>query len=224
MPRKTRFQRLLGPLVSRNNDVCITGQILALQPVRHVFCSVLFDKVGIAGAFRPRTVIFPTFGIPPGLKMRDLEGTGGKYYSTEILKLPEDQLSAEIRSDIEASALPFFRSLTIFENLYQYMMYGDPQLWQREALHFRLELAMGNFGAARMLMRWHRTKWFLHELQASPSNPDIHAHERRLCALLDAQDYPGIGKALREIEAVIVADNKVDHIWERTPFPFEPKL
>jgi hypothetical protein len=221
MSRETRFRRLLGPLVPRNSDICLAGQFLVLRPVRHVFCAVLFDKVGIAGAFRPRTLVFPTFAKSPGLEMRDLEGTGGKYYSEEIFKLPEDQLSAEICSDIEASALPFFRSLERFENLYGYMMHGDPQLWQREALHFRLELAMGNFDAARMLTRWHRKKWSLHETHSPDSDPGIHAYERRLCALLDAQDYPGIGRVLREIEAIIVAGYKVDHLWEPTPFLFE---
>lgn len=221
MSRKTRFKRLLGPLLSRNSDVCIAGQFLAFRPVQHVFCAVLFDKVGIAGAFRPRTLIFPTFAIPPGLEMKDLEGTGGKYYSEEIFKLPEDQLSAQICSDVERSALPLFRSLATFENLYEYMMHGDPQLWQREALHFRLELAMGNFDGARMLMRWHRVKWFRRETPASAAGPDIHEHERRLCALLDGHDYPGIGRAIREIEAAIVAGYKVNHLWEPTPFPFE---
>ena len=115
--------------------------------------------------------------------------------------------------------LPQFRSLVDFNTLYDFLMEGHLQIWTRGALHFRLELAMGNFDAARMLMRWHRRRWFAEE--AASSDASDFAHERRLCALLDANDHPGIARLLREIEKAVAAAYQVGHLWQPLPFPFE---
>lgn len=216
MPRTTRTHRFLSPILKRNGDTSIAGRFLVLCPIRHVFCGVFLDVVGIAGAFRPRWLMFPLFSIPPVLQLEDLKGVGGKYYGEEIFQLPEERLVEQLCSDIEIGALPFFRSITAFDNLYKYAMDGDLQIWQHEALHFRLELAMGNFDAAEMLMRWHRKKWF------SQPHSDEYNRERQLCVLLDTKDHAGIGALLREVEVVIATNYKVQHLWEPSPFPFEP--
>jgi len=217
MPRKNRFQRLLAPLSLRNSDICIENRFLVLRPVRHAFCALVFDIVGIAGVFRPRWFVFPIFALPPVLQLMNIDGVGTKYSDEPARGMPEDLLSEQLCADIEASVLPFFRSVTTFDKLYAYAMHGDLQIWQRAALHFRLELAMGNFDAARMLMRWHSKRWF------SDETPAEHANERQLCALLDANDHTGIGHCLREIEAAVVAAYKVERLWEPSPFPFEPE-
>lgn len=210
-------QRLLRPILDRNADTRIAERFLLLVPVRHVFCGILLD--GIARALRPRWLAFPMFAVPPAIEVRDFKSGDRKFFGDAVLMGPEQLSKQHLLDNIDTLILPFFRSLEAFDHLYSYAMNDPIEIWQREALHFRLELAMGNFSAARMLMRWHRTRW---STDTPPDKLDAAGvHERQLCELLDTGDHDGIARVLREVEATASVSLAVDHLWQPSPFPFE---
>ncbi|MBX3577719.1 MAG: hypothetical protein KF723_10945 [Rhizobiaceae bacterium] len=211
---------LFGPLCQRNADFVVAGRYLVPTSLRHTFCAVLLEVVGIAGMFRPRFFALPAFAMPPAFLLNDLPEVGRKYYHEDVLKRPKSELAEMISADVETSVLPKFRALQLFPCLYEEAMGPGLEMWTHANLHFRLELASGNLDAAHMLRCWHQPRW-----EAPSTHPDFNFEfEAMLCQMLEVGDLKGIADVLRDRERKLFAAYKLEHLWEPTPFPLEADL
>lgn len=83
-----------------------------------------------------------------------------------------------------------------------------------------MELALGNFDAAEILMRWHRERWLAASGKTGQRIIDYRL-TLTLCDLLDRGDVVEIGRGLRAAEAANAEKLGILQLWQPSLFPFE---
>lgn len=83
------------------------------------------------------------------------------------------------------------------------------------------DVALGNLDAAREIAAKHRHIWASPPLQFKLQERERAQRLTMLVGLLDAGDRAGLAALLHEWEATTVKNLKIEHLWERTPFPLE---
>lgn len=214
----------LTQLLEQQPDVTHTDLWTVIKPVHHFIRGMIVydfpEKKGLLGTWDVRSLWVPgastelegsiDFGIP-------FYREGPVTVVDIIAPMPHDIF----RERIEQITLPYLRSIDSMGTLYRESVRNRGNLMSDspESL-FHLELAMGNFDTARQLLERHRDDWF-HKPVNYFEEEDAE-HTRQLCRLLDHENYSGIALLFHEWEALNVERREIDHIWETTPFPFEP--
>lgn len=143
-----------------------------------------------------------------------------KHYS-EPVHFRGNVASKTLCVEVESRTFPFLRAIPTLAAYYQHTINSARPVSLWPEIHFPLELAMGNFDAGRMLMRWHRKRWFEYDkdrAEGQGTNQDL---IQNLCKLLDVGNISAIARALRETEAVSARTLGILHLWEAAQFPFE---
>lgn len=216
----------LNQLLEQQPDVVHSGLWMVVKPVRHFLRGMtvydLGGKKGLTGAWSVQGL------WTPGMS-NELDGyigsrlpfrKQGPVIIIDVVQSPPDDF---FREKIEQTTLPCLRSIDSMEALYRESMRKRADLISDSPeTHFCFELAMGHFDTARGLLSRHRDNWF-HKPVDYFDDEDAE-RVRRLCSLLEAENYRAIAKMLHASEASNVKNLKLKHLWEPSPFPFEASL
>jgi hypothetical protein len=225
MTTAAEVKRMVRPLLERNPDLALVGRMIYVKPVRHFARAVLIGRTSSANRFSPRWTVIHLFQVRRifTLNWGDhldelLPGLHGFNWPTDAPGIVEGLCQA-----IEKQALPWLRTMSTLElylafvsqNLYRHHLYdnGTAQIivW----------VACGYLEAARKICEKNLEAWSKDQPHYDDEDRAKFCRLRELCALLLKDDRVGLAELLHTWEAETVKNFKIEHLWERTPFPLE---
>jgi hypothetical protein len=84
-----------------------------------------------------------------------------------------------------------------------------------------VDLALGNLDAARAICLENAESWSRDHPQYDDVDRAKYRGRVKLSEFLAAGDRSGLARILHDWEAFTVKNLKIEHLWERTPFPLE---
>jgi hypothetical protein len=212
-------KRLTKLVRSRHPNLAWVGRRLVQTPVHHILKSIYFEGSGIPHLysfawgidfmFERCSLIHFTCGFPTAQGKSWLRG--------------DPMLDERFAEAIETLALPLFDRIRTIEDLSEgqeckRFFYIPVEKW--DLGNVAIHAATGNFAKARALagkllagdsewLSYQREKWNIERIVG------------RLCPLIMADDRDGIARLLHETEALFVSGEKLERVWQPTPFPFE---
>jgi len=235
MTTLAQVKRTIKPLLDRNPDLALVGRWIIVKPVRHIVRGILIDRTSQADQFspqwavmhlfEPRHTIFLSWGsmrMPPHL-----------FYPEEGLwKWSLSQVENTLLTLLEQEALPKLRSIQTIQNLIQMLIELNrsrfspdaPPLppFHRDTLtKIIFDVALGDLESGTSLCAKPILAWNSNDGTWDESGKARLCRAQQLCRLLAADDRAGMAALLHEWEAQTVRNLKIEHLWERTPFPLE---
>lgn len=209
--------------LERLPDLAHAGLWTVVRPVHHFARGVLVYDAVEGGGFRGVWRIANLWAFDWSWQLQDTIGyeTPSPRGTTVVVieKIPPPIPDALFQQQLVQNTLPFLRSVNSMEQLHRLFMARREPDRLDPVQHFRIELAMGNFAAARELVSSHRDEWFGGEVDYF--DEDEVERTRLLCALLDSEDYRGIARVFHKWEATVAEGLELEAVWEPSPFPFE---
>jgi hypothetical protein len=218
MTTAAQAKRLLRPLLAANSDLSLVGRLLAIKPVQHILRGVFLDATSDRNQFRPTwAVVFlfhPGAGFHFNWSAEIYAGTGHGWL------ISEEGVDEALCEAIEREALPLLRpvqsiddfvSFTSKERFLSTWLDGYPY---RRVL---IDAARGDFDAANALcemMADQRSRSSYWAEQYDPILIHIWPHIKR-------HNRIALAEVLHEWEFEAVKREKLEGIWEPTPFPIE---
>jgi hypothetical protein len=218
-------KRLVKPLLERHADLALVGRWIFVKPVHHFARGILIGPTpnpksfslewAAVHLFEPRRTFPLNWGgyafdwsAPPPENLDDL---------------PEAEKSTIVNAAIERNMLPELRAMRTFNDYLAFVAQSEfrHQLFDSPSAKVIVDIALGNLDTARAICRDNVQRWPL-------DNPGYDDDDRakyrgllNLCALLTTGDRSGLARILHDWEAFTVRNFKIEHLWERTPFPLE---
>jgi hypothetical protein len=217
--RRSGIEAMLGPILENNKDIILANGFLFVDPIAHICRRISTTRSPLPDH------VFLEWSVDVLFLMELSQTAWGPIAAKnrkrfiEAVSLPDYLVSDAACREVETKHLPLLRKLDSLEACYDYLINrGRPvSLWPER--HFPLELAMGNFDAAHMLMRWHRERWLRHLSKEDSSARENHKMVWRLSQLLEAGDTEGIRQVLREAEAITAKKLGISDLWRPAEFP-----
>ena len=200
-----------------------SGLWTVVKPVRHFVRRMtaydLPEKGALYGVWSIQSLWAPLFPT----ELEDTIGFRTSFPQGEAILISPELMPLPIgyeafQEHVETAILPFLRSVDSLERFYR-LTAGQANPVTPHS-NFCLELAMGNFDAARKQMARQRSDWS--QKQDDYFDEGELEQIRQLCRLLDDANYGAIARTLHEWEALTAEYSDLKNIWEPSPFPFEP--
>ena len=211
---------MLSRVLDKNTDVLAVGNNFIVREPDHIVRIIRTIPSHEEGMYYVRWSIECLFVSKSDWVIWGPIGSRKKKHYSEAVHFPGNTTSTRLCSEVEEHTLPSLRTIPTLEAYYHRAIDSTRPVSLWPEVHFPLELAMGNFDAAQMLMRWHRKRWFDCKDPVVEQGSD-HDFIQNLCKLLDAGNISGIARALRETEANSASTLGILHLWKPAPFPFE---
>lgn len=211
---------MLSRVLEKNTDVLAADNNFILREPDHIVKIIRTIPSHEEGMYYIRWSIECLFVSKSDWVIWGPIGSRMKKDFSEAVRFPGNVTSARLCSEVQERTLPSLRTVPTLEAYYQRAIDSARPVSLWPEVHFPLELAMGNFDAAQMLMRWHRKRWFDDKDHATAHGAN-HDLIQNLCKLLDAGDIPEIARALRATEADSARTLGILHLWKPAQFPFE---
>lgn len=221
MKSPSHISIMLSHVLRKNTDVIATNNSLILQVPDHIVRVIRAIPSHEEGMYYLRWSVECLFVPKSDWVIWGPIGARMKKGYSESVPFPGNITSKKLCSELEAHTLPFLRSIPTMEAYYRYAINSARPVSLWPEIHFPLELAMGNFDAARMLMRWHRKRWLEYDKDRAGGQGASHDLIQNLCELLDVGNIPEIARTLRATEADSAGTLGMLHLWEPAQFPFE---
>lgn len=236
MSAAKQIAQMVEPFLERHPEFALVGRSVVMRPVDHLMRSFFIDRTSGKGYVQPGWSVVTTFAPPPN----HLTGAGtsmvrGAGYVAD----PENQ--ARLLDEMEVVTKEIFETADI-QSIPALGWRAEPIFGPGAMAHGMPLLAKGAFDEAlphfaKTLERIdaaveHRAS-ALKKRRSADSRParldayllgrlhESQAGFRTLCDLLVAGQVPAIAAQLHEWERMAVRANKVEHLWQPTPFPFE---
>jgi hypothetical protein len=222
MNHSRRIRQLLKPLLNRHADLAMAGGWLILTPVHHLFRGMILDRTSTPGHLRPQWAMVHLFSLRGHIPL-----DWGDYLFDQAHPLPNDiwqrsqaEISAILCQRIEESTLPHLRAMTL-EDVDLRLQDTDKRLILRPGQNLIVQIALGNFDAARAICSDNLARWSTPKPYWDDGMRKACARMCDLSALLTADDRKAMAALLQEWEATTVKQLKIEEIWRWTPLPFE---
>lgn len=224
MTTKRQIKKLLQPVLDLHDDLELVGQWLHVRPVKHVARAVLIDRTASADQFQVR---WAAINLCEPRESFPLNWGNYVWPRKRRWQWTDPDMPAALYKKLEPEALSPLRRL---DTLQQFNIFAStPENFETGVATFQhwplkkitIESALGNFGAALkecVELTTTRNKW-----QHPMWREEYDRVVKQLYPLLQAGDRTGIAKLLHEWEAFTAENFGINHIWEKTPFPFEEK-
>jgi hypothetical protein len=214
-------KRVTRPLLQRNADLALVGRKLVLRPVRHVARFVLIDRCSSQDEFVPQWAVTHLFEPKRFLPLQFgqfLYPPGRKRWTRD-----EPDLVDRLTECVEQMALPELRARPLLEDYLAYCEEPPPGhsrpasnsfLFRRPILRAAMGDLVGALSDCELLEANSRNflPFYREEF-------DRAVYE--LLPPLRAADRQAVAALLHAWEAFTVKANKLEHLWEPTPFPLE---
>jgi hypothetical protein len=221
MTPAAQIRRMLKPLLQRHSDLTFHRQALIFVPVRHLVRKVIIDRTG--GPDLRRVVSNVQFlGQPDG----QFGGTHAKSIyppgGNDLWLLSDPQIADKLIAQIEPEVLDELKAVRTLDDYVDYMPTKDiPRrvVHHDDLEHLIVEVARGHLRAAETICEAlvRGSSRYAGAYTAEIGAPIID----RLYPLIQARDRAGLARVLREYEELTVKTNKLEDLWEPTPFPLE---
>lgn len=218
MTTAAQAKRLLQPLLVANPDLSLVGRLLAVRPVDHILRGVFLDATSDRNEFRPvwgaAFLFYPGAAFDFTWTTEIYSGIGRRWLIAS--EGVEDALCGAINRE----ALPLLRQVKTIDDFVSFAAKERfPHTWldgypYRRAL---IDVARGDFEAANSLCEFmadRRSRSSFWAEQYDPVLIHVWPHIKRT-------NKAALAKILREWEFEAVKREKLESIWEPTPFPFE---
>lgn len=243
MTTTAEVKRWAIPILERHTDLILNGRNLILKPVQHLLRGIYFDSSWSKDYPRPYWYFVMLFKVPTssiGFRWSGeiLAGRSTESAFAEKLMLgATDKIENELRT---VQSIEEFEQYTKYEKdvlgllgywaIERYPRYNSvllsalgrleeahrllSGLIEKDEARYLVELAEGRAVIAKRA----NSRLGKNAVESATCNLAIIAELKRLLALLEARDRPGIGALLREWEQHNAKRWRVEHLWEPTPF------
>jgi hypothetical protein len=221
MSTLSEIRALIKPFVELHPDFFIQGRRIAIRPLHQVLRCLYIDGSSGKGAFRPYWGVYPL--CLPTLRVN--MGYGfffvNRSYGAWIVDKPNTR--QVLLQEIEAQALPKIYPVNTNEDFMEFIAtYHDRQrIYNSPENLFITYSALGNFDAACAIWINILSKWTERHYSFFGYDEDNMRRRQSLGACLMNDDRAGIAALLHEFEAFTVTSNKLEKIWQPTPFDWE---
>ncbi|MFM9939070.1 MAG: hypothetical protein ACKVP7_06205 [Hyphomicrobiaceae bacterium] len=210
--------------MSRHANLALVGQWLIMKPINHVLCGVLFDRTSDADHFRLLWLAHPVFDLHPTCS---LTWSYDLYRPDRVAWTWSSPDLAEIVADmIERDALPQLDKLSSLRSFLHFALshrQSAHRLTEYPNPRVIIDVALGDLEAARRLSSGPLSRW-LAVAQPKDDYDRTKLHGlKALCDLLERDDRDGMASLLHAWEARKIKNLKLEHVWEKTPFPLETR-
>lgn len=214
--RTAKLAPLMRPLLERHADLEMRGRWIVVKPVRHVFRGIILDRTSGAATTAVSSVVRHLFEYQTSIPL---------IWKQEFpwLDLSRSDQLENLFDGIERIFLPQIRSVQTVGDLVAYVdrHWARHRLFDTPETKVIVDAALGRLGEARAVAEANVERW-------SSNNPRWDDEDRRqmsglvkLSDCLVRGDTEGIACLLHEWEAATVKHNKLEGLWEPTPFPLE---
>lgn len=220
MTTAAQVKTLLQPVLARHGDLALIKRKVIVVPVRHVLCAILIDGTAVPNGIVPRWFANHFFGLGG----RTHIAWGGLLQSRQTeWDVRHPQIQTDLLEVIESEALGRVRALRdlnafvnfVSKHVSRHLLLDDP----KEVVI--VNAALGNLDVARLAARSPRLESYSEAAGLDDEDLDHLQKVQELCRLLEADDLPGMAAHLHAWEAENVRKNKLEHLWEPSPFPLE---
>jgi hypothetical protein len=221
MTTKAQVQKLLKPLLERYPEFALHGRTIVATPLRRLARYFVMDGTSVPNAFTPTWAVLPLCVPYPRLHMTYGSRIGkSDYGSWDITK---SDIQAFVIKQFEEQVLPIMCSVQTLDD-FKHMVATYPEFIRYQlspADKIIIESALGNFDVARKIWIDEISHWT--EARHCWDEEDrINLRRRQaLGTCLMNNDRAGIATLLHEFEAFTVTSNKLEKIWQPTPFDWE---
>jgi len=219
MTTKKQIKALWSELAARHDDIFVCGRYLVLKPQRHVMRSISIDRTSTAD--------YPSFDWHVGHAFNPVGSLGGLAPEPIFLERGKPNRWSQqgfvdtVFDALEHRILPMLRRVQGIEHLSQ--IEGEPvslryQGWLNHEPHrIAILAAQGRFEDVLPVYEEIKDR---HLTMTDAWQPGFE-RASRLGALVAARDRAGVAALLHEWEEAFVARNRLEAIYEKTPFPCE---
>jgi hypothetical protein len=206
-------KQLTQPLLERNSDLALVGDLIVVKPVHHLLRGIYFERYLDPREFTPGWLVTILFRPGAGLNF----SWGGRLYNGERRRwsVANAETPAAVCREIEEHALPVLRSIQSVDDFYAFATseerFPTRTLTCGYQLKVMVDVARGDLDAARAMCANMRVRRSRAEVKIT----------KELCALVKKGNRPGLARLLHAWEADSVKGLKLEEFWEPTPFPLE---
>lgn len=218
-----RVKQLLKPLLDRHADLAIADTWLVLTPVTHLFRGIVLDRTSTPGRLNPQWAMVHLFSLREHVPL-----DWGGYIFDRASSAPRDlwqrsdaEISAILCRCIEELALPYLRAMTLEKYVDFRLKDIDKRLLSRPGENLTVQIALGNFEAARTICDANLPRWSTPMPNLDDGMREACARMCDLSALLAADDRKAMAALLRQWEATTAKRLKIEEFWRWEPLPFE---
>jgi hypothetical protein len=128
-----------------------------------------------------------------------------------------------VTAGIERNVLPRLRAMTTLDDYLAFVAQSQfrHHLFDWPSDKVIVDLALGNLDAARAICLENAESWSRDHPQYDDVDRAKYRGLVKLSEFLAAGDRSGLARILHDWEAFTVKNLKIEHLWERTPFPLE---
>lgn len=218
MTTAAQAKRLLRPLLTENADLSLVGRLLAIRPTNHILRGVFLDATSDRNQFRPTWATVFLFSPRAGFHFN----WGAELYARtgHGWLITEEGVDKKLCSVIEREALPLLRPVRTIEDFVSFTSKERfPSTWldgypDKRAL---IDVARGDLDAANSLCEVVAERRSKSSYLAEYYDPIL----IEIWPLVKRREKAALAKILHEWEFEAVKRDKLESIWEPTPFPLE---
>ncbi len=221
MTSVVEVKKLLKPLTTKHQDLCVSGKLLAIKPVTHLARGIYIGRTSSADCFTPFVAVNCLFEPRATFKFN----YGEEIYPKKkgLWLFSREGVNEELADRIEDLALPRLHEVKTIEDFLHYGLKGHFFAGTLEYAPLRklyIYLALGYLQAAGEILQQfskHPQHW------AEMAHTSEHFTELMdvVRPLVYAQDKPAIAALLHKWEVYSVKQLKLEKYWQKTPFPIE---
>jgi hypothetical protein len=212
------------PLLERNPDLALVGRSIFVKPVHHFARAILVDRRGNPDVLYPDIAVLHVFELRRWFSISWSEFIPNETSSRPGLWfITEPNVQENLLTAFEKHALPALRAMRTLDDYLNFVSshHMRHQLFDWAPQRFILEIALGNFAAARCILDENRVQWSADHPNWDDEDQEFYAELRLMFARLDADDWQGMAALLHTWEARTVRNLKIEHLWEPESFPLE---
>ena len=216
-----QVKKLTKPILAGHPDLVLIKRLVIVRPVRHILRFVCVDQSSGKDGFYPSWSMMMLFRYDAFISLNHYGGMYDKGFGHWIATKPGADLA--LCAVVEQTALPILRSVeTIgeFVAFHNKERFRDTYLDLYPARKIYADVALGNRAAALAHCAYfatdHASRRYSQLMQ-----DDLDVIQQRLCPMILSDDVAGLAAFLHEMEDITVKRHKLEHLWERTPFPLE---
>jgi hypothetical protein len=221
MTTQADVRRLLKPIQLKYPQYALHKRCIIATPLQHVARYFVLDGSLGKESFKPRFAVLPLCVPYPRLHL----SYGWTFWNTaygpwDIAKRDTPNV---LMHEFENGALPVLETVRSLEDFVKFVAsdHSRAYIYLRTEDLIIIESALGNLDAARKIWTDDLSRW-KESTHCRDDEDRINLRRRQaLGTRLMADDRAGIATLLHEFEAFTVTSNKLEKIWQRTPFPLE---
>jgi hypothetical protein len=220
MSTQAEMKQLLQQMAARHPDVGVWKRGLVLKPVRHFMRIVHLENTSGTTGFRPQWGVCETFHTRD--RFHPSYMTHFRELNSFSLYLDDPGMSEQLYGCIDDVALPALRALATYDDCMHFIdgpLFPDGHRTYADYARTLLDIAGGHIDRAREpleLLASYAKVW-----RGSYMEPFAGPIIDDLKPLVDSNDRKAIGALLRQWEERWIRKNKLEKLWEPTPFPVE---